>query len=201
MTEAKDNKKAEIRALLIRTGRELVVQKGAEFLTARKLSEASGCSVGTIYNQCGNMDRFVIEQNILTLDELFAVLQKIVPSYDSYKNLNMYTDVYAGWVLGNENLWFLLFNFHLHHSGKHLPTAYLRRFVKLEEIWRKDFEHEVDNFGAKERKLFRQVLMLALFSLSSFLATQQRGRLSRKNICRLLLNSYLAGLKVLKRDR
>ena len=188
MTEAKDNKKAEIRALLIRTGRELVVQKGAEFLTARKLSEASGCSVGTIYNQFGNMDRFVIEQNILTLDELFAVLQKIVPSYDSYKNLNMYTDVYAGWVLGNENLWFLLFNF-------------LRRFVKLEEIWRKDFEHEVDNFGAKERKLFRQVLMLALFSLSSFLATQQRGRLSRKNICRLLLNSYLAGLKVLKRDR
>ena len=200
MTEAKDNKKAEIRALLIRTGRELAEQKGAEFLTARKLSEASGCSVGTIYNQFANMDNFIIEQNILTLDELFEALRKIVPSQDSYKNLNMYTDVYAGWVLGNENLWFLLFNFHLHHKGKRLPTAYLRRFVRLEEIWRKDFEWEVNNFGIKERKLFRRVLMLALFSLSSFLATQQGGKLSRKNICRLLLNSYLAGLKVLKRQ-
>ncbi len=200
MTEAKDNKKAEIRALLIRTGRGLAEQKGAEFLTARKLSEASGCSVGTIYNQFANMDNFIIEQNILTLDELFEALRKIVPSQDSYKNLNMYIDVYAGWVLRNENLWFLLFNFHLHHKGKCLPTAYLRRFVRLEEIWRKDFEREVNDFGVKERKLFRRVLMLALFSLSSFLATQQGGKISRKNICRLLLNSYLAGLKVLKRQ-
>lgn len=200
MTDTKDNKKAEIRALLIKTGRELVVQKGAEFLTARKLSEASGCSVGTIYNQFANMDNFVIAQNMLTLDDLVLAMRQIVPSQDSYKNLNMYADVYAGWVLGHENLWFLLFNFHLHHKGCGLPVAYLRRFVRLAEVWKTDFEREVGRFGRKEKKLFRQVLMLAMFSLSSFLATQQGGKHSRKNICKLLLNCYLAGLKVLRQE-
>ena len=49
----KNNNKAEVRKLLLETGRKLVADWGAEFLTARKLSEASGCSVGTIYNQFG----------------------------------------------------------------------------------------------------------------------------------------------------
>ena len=47
----KNNTKAEIRAWLLQVGRKLAAEKGAAFLTARKLSEASGCSVGTIYNQ------------------------------------------------------------------------------------------------------------------------------------------------------
>ena len=66
----KNNTKAEIRAWLLQVGRKLAAEKGAAFLTARKLSEASGCSVGTIYNQFGNMDNFVLEQNVVTLDEL-----------------------------------------------------------------------------------------------------------------------------------
>ena len=45
---------------LVHTGRTIIKEKGAEFLTARKLSEASGYSVGTIYNQFGNMDNFIL---------------------------------------------------------------------------------------------------------------------------------------------
>ena len=45
------NAKDNVRRLLLDTGRRLVTEKGAEYLTARKLSEASGCSIGTIYNQ------------------------------------------------------------------------------------------------------------------------------------------------------
>ena len=60
MTDKKDN----IRAALLAKGRELVSEKGPEFLTARKLSEASGYSVGTIYNQFAGMDDFICAQNI-----------------------------------------------------------------------------------------------------------------------------------------
>ena len=52
----KNNNKAEVRKHLLETGRNLVADFGAEFLTARKLSEASRCSVGTIYNQFGNIE-------------------------------------------------------------------------------------------------------------------------------------------------
>ena len=66
MQNIKDN----IRQKLIEAGRMLVKEKGVDFLTARKLSEASECSIGTIYNQFGNMDEFIAEQNCLTLKEL-----------------------------------------------------------------------------------------------------------------------------------
>ena len=56
MTDKKDN----IRAALLAKGRELVSEKGPEFLTARKLSEASGYSVGTIYNQFRRHGRFYL---------------------------------------------------------------------------------------------------------------------------------------------
>ena len=61
--------KDNIREYLIAKGRGLVTAQGAAFLTARKLAEASGCSVGTIYNQFANMDNFIMAENLQTLDE------------------------------------------------------------------------------------------------------------------------------------
>ena len=55
-----DMTKDNIREYLIAKGRGLVTAQGAAFLTARKLAEASGCSVGTIYNQFANMDNFIM---------------------------------------------------------------------------------------------------------------------------------------------
>ena len=72
MTITKDN----IRRILISKGRLLVKEKGADYLTARKLAEASAYSVGTIYNQFGTMDNFVLEQNKQTLDELVRYMLK-----------------------------------------------------------------------------------------------------------------------------
>ena len=48
-----------------------------------------------------------------------------------------------------------------------------------------------------------QVVWLSLFSVSSFLTTRvldNMGGVSKKTICKLLLNTYLAGLTALKKD-
>ena len=67
--------KDNIQKLLIDIGRQLVREKGTDALTVRKLSEASGCSVGAIYNQFSNMDNFVIIQNFMTLKALSSTLE------------------------------------------------------------------------------------------------------------------------------
>ena len=79
--------KDNIREYLIAKGRGLVTAQGAAFLTARKLAEASGCSVGTIYNQFANMDNFIMAENLQTLDELAACLRKLQPDSSAYKTL------------------------------------------------------------------------------------------------------------------
>lgn len=66
-------KKDSIYNKLISTGRQLVQENRVEFLTARKLSDASGCSIGAIYNQFSNMDNFILVQNMLTLDSSMTI--------------------------------------------------------------------------------------------------------------------------------
>ena len=200
MITAKDN----IRKLLIKTGRRLVKEKGAEFLTARKLSEASGYSVGTIYNQFGTMDCFVMEQNRLTMDELLKHMRGIFAEGDAYLMLNRYLDMFVAFVLANPNLWFLLYNFHLNAVYKKLPKDYLRKMVEVTSVWQPYFDKVYPNLRPKERQLALHVLWLALFSVSSFLTTQvldNFSRVNKKNLCKLLLNTYLAGLTVLNEER
>ena len=76
MLENKEN----IRPSLLSAGCRLVEEKGAEYLTARKLSEASGYSVGTIYNQFANMDEFICALNLETLRELQKRMEPIKTS-------------------------------------------------------------------------------------------------------------------------
>lgn len=198
MTEIKD----KIHQELLLKGRKLVLLKGADFLTARKLSEATGASVGTIYNQFGNMDNFILEQNIQTLDELYAHLSVLLPDKNPYKNLNRYVDAFVAFVLNQPNLWFLLFNFHLKSGSYSYPKTYLRRLWKIINLWRVEFLKIFASLSPAEIKVSLQVLWLSMFSLSSYLTLNgldKMSKINKKNVCKLLLNTYLAGLSVLKK--
>ena len=76
----------QVRDALLKTGRKLVIDKGPEFLTARKLSEASNTSVGTIYNTFATMEDFICAENVITLKELTAALRVIIPEENPYVN-------------------------------------------------------------------------------------------------------------------
>lgn len=197
MTNTKDN----IRKILVARGRQLVQDKGADYLTARKLAEASGYLVGTIYNQFGTMDNFVLEQNKQTLDELIRFMMRTPKGESSYQMLNRYLDAFVAFVLANRNLWFLLYNFHLHAEYGKLPKLYLRKLISVTKIWEPAFDKVYATLAVKERQLARQVLWLTLFSMSSFLTTNALdnfSKINKKSLCKLLLNTYMAGLTVLK---
>ncbi len=196
------NMKDNIRNILLEKGRELVCEKGADYLTARKLSDASGYSVGTIYNQFANMDNFILAQNMRTLDDLYDYLSRQLKDSNDYKNLNRYLDGFVNFVLANPNLWFLLYRFHLQSEVTRLPKPYLRKLVKITRIWEPSFNSVFDKLSVKERRLSMQVLWVSLFSLSSFLTTKALdnfSKLNKKTVSKLLLNTYLAGLSVLKK--
>lgn len=196
--------KDNIQENLVNKGRELIKEKGAEFLTARKLSEASGYSVGTIYNQFGNMDNFILIQNYLTLDSLYARLSQMQASGTHYQRLNLYTREFINFVLENKNLWFLVHNFHLHNNNRRFSKIYLRRVVQITQLMENAFKALFPDIPLPERILSLQVLWLSLFSLSSFLTTDALdsfSKINKNSLCELLLNTYLAGIKVLEKTQ
>lgn len=194
--------KDNIQENLVNKGRELIREKGVEYLTARKLSEASGYSVGTIYNQFGNMDNFVLIQNYLTLDALYDRLSKLNASGTAYQRLNLYTNCFIEFVLENKNLWFLVHNFHLLNNNRRFSKIYLRRVVQITQLVESSFRALFPQIEVPERILSLQVLWLTLFSLSSYLTTDildSFSKINKQKLCELFLNTYLAGIKVLEK--
>ena len=186
---------------LVNTGRTIIKEKGAEFLTARKLSEASGYSVGTIYNQFGNMDNFILVQNYLTLDALYQRFLK-VENKSAYERLNEYASVFAEFVMENKNFWFMVFNFHLHHSEQTFSITYLRRISMMVMLLEKAFKELYPDLKNDKRHVSVQVLWIALFSVSALLTTpslEAYSKIEQTKICKYMLNTYLTGIKVLEK--
>ncbi len=193
--------KDNIQNLLLNIGRKMVSENGTEALTARKLSEASGCSVGAIYNQFSNMDNFIVIQNYMTLDELANHLDKVELTGDAFADLNLFLDTFVEFVLENKNLWFMLYSFHLRNNGRQYSYFYLRRVVKIISLIDNILRQAVPNMERPERLLSSQVLWLTLFALSSLLTKDildSFSKINRRTICQIMINTYLAGLTVLE---
>lgn len=187
--------------LLLEVGRKIVREKGTDALTVRKLSEASGCSVGAIYNQFANMDNFIVIQNYITLDKLAESLDKVPTSDDAYEDLNNFLQVFVDFVLNNKNLWFMLYSFHLRQSGRHYSFFYLRKVAAILRIVSRLTERIVAKMERPERVLSSQVLWLSLFAVSSLLTKDILSVFAKadgETICQVLANTYMAGLTVLE---
>lgn len=197
------NIKNDIYNILVAKGRELVSTNGAEFLTARKLSEASEYSVGTIYNQFLNMDNYIIVQNMITLDELFVFLSEVKRKGDAYQNINKYLESFLSFVSGNQNLWFLFYQFHLKKHDEKLPKEYVRKIVKLMQVLFADFSGLYGNINIKKQKILKKVLWLVIFSMSPFLTNdlfESFRDIKKETACKLLLCTYLAGVATISEE-
>lgn len=194
--------KDNIQNLLLETGRQIVREKGTDALTVRKLSEASGCSVGAIYNQFSNMDNFIVIQNYMTLDELSNRLEKVKKTEDAFVDMNNFLQAFVNYVIENKNLWYMLHSFHLRNNNHTFSYFYLRKVVKITGLINKLLIQLVPNMERPERILSSQILWLSLFALSSFLTKDildSFTKVNKKTICQLMFNTYIAGLTVLEK--
>lgn len=190
--------KEEIRVDLILKAREILKDKGLEFLTARKLADYSGYSVGTIYNQYKSMDNLIIWENCYTLDELYEVLKSAEFGSDAYKNLNSLLEKFVEFVLDNKNLWFTLYHFHFTNNDTKYDLFYLKRIIKIVELLENNIHKLFDKVLDNERKVSTEVLFVTLFALSSLLTTEKEFvRLEKRYVVRVLFNTYLAGMSCL----
>ncbi|MBR1600876.1 MAG: TetR/AcrR family transcriptional regulator [Alphaproteobacteria bacterium] len=193
--------KDNIQNQLIAIGRSIVKEKGTEALTVRKLSEASGCSVGAIYTQFSNMDNVIVILNYITLDELGQRLEKIPESANPYTDMNRFLQAFVCYVEENRNLWYMLYSFHLRHNERAYSYFYLRKVVKIIGSISSLLQRILPQMEKPERILSSQALWLNMFALSSFLTKDVLDSFSKigsKLLCQIVLNTYIAGLSVLE---
>ena len=194
--------KDNIQKMLLDIGQKLVEERGMEALTARKLSEASGCSVGAIYNQFSNMDNFVVILNYMTLDKLEKSLEAVKLTDDAHKDMNNLMSCFSDFVTQNKNLWFMLYNFYLRSDRKEYSHFYLRKVVRIVSIVNQILQRVLPTMVYPERILSSQILWLTMFALSPFLASDMinsTSKIESDKLCQIVLNTLVAGLTVLEK--
>ena len=192
----------QMKETLLSCGRKLVAENGADALSARKLAQEANSSVGMIYNLFGTMDNFIAEQNILTLKELFEQMSGVVLSKSPFNNLNRYADVLTSYIEANPNLWHLLYSRHLAAAAPKSTIAEARIIKKIDVLIGMQAAKLIGGMSVKEKRLALKVLEMSLFALSGYLLGSKlnpKSGVNRGNLCKLLMNTYIAGLASLKR--
>ena len=190
------------RETLLRHGRKLVEEQGAGALSARKLALRTNSSVGMIYSLFATMDQLAAEINVATLTELYQQMSRVVLATNPFNNLNRYADVFAAYVEANPNLWHLLFNRHLALDAPKSTIAEARIIKKIDILIGMQAARLIGGLNGREKRLSIKVLEMSLFALSGYLLGNKLNRksgLNRGNLCKLLMNTYIAGMASLKR--
>ena len=193
--------KDKMKEMLLQVGRKLVVENGVDALSARKLATAANSSVGMVYNVFGTMDNYIAEQNLITLNELYNKMKSVVLSKNPFNNLNRYADVLTLYIEANPNLWYLFYNSQLSVNSKRNSFASARIIKKIDVLIGSQAVKFIKGIGVKEKRLVIKVLEMSLFALSGYLlgnALSVKSELNRGNLCKLLMNTYIAGLASLK---
>ncbi len=194
--------KDKTKEALLECGRRLVAERGVEALSARKLAQAANSSVGMIYSLFLTMDRFAAEENVITLTELYQQMSKVILADNPFNNLNRYADIFAAYVEANPNLWSLLYNRHLALNAPKSTIAEARIIKKIDILIGMQAARLIGGLSGREKRLSIKVLEMSLFALSGYLLGNKLHResgLNRGNLCKLLMNTYIAGMASLKR--
>lgn len=104
------NFRDHVKNKVIEVSRNLLRDGGLAGLQARKIADASGCSVGTIYNLYGNLDTVIIATNTGTLGDLREALVKVADSSDSLaQRLEAVAIAYLDFAVERNNEWRAVF--------------------------------------------------------------------------------------------
>ena len=128
-------------------------------------------------------------------------MESVVLGKNPFNNLNRYADVLTMYINENPNLWYLLYCTQLSINAKRNSIAIAKIIKKIDVLISAQVEKLVGGIGVKEKKVAIKVLEMSLFSLSGYLlggALNVKSELNRANLCKLLMNTYVAGLAMLK---
>ena len=107
--------------------------EGLAGLTARRIANDAGCSVGTLYNVFDNLDALILNLNGRTFDALHDELARVEAKGDPQAAARALMEAYLQFVRDNGNLWNVVFE-HIWPADFPLPDWYhekIRRLLSL----------------------------------------------------------------------
>ncbi len=111
-------KSARMRAALLETTEQHIIERGVENLRARDIAADAGCALGTIYKYFEDFDDLVLRVNSNTLRRLDAFLRPAIADITGPAEiLHALALAYVGFAEQNTQLWHALFSYRMADGG------------------------------------------------------------------------------------
>ncbi len=140
MARRSDHSREEIREMALIAAEKIILENGLNGLSARKLAQAIGYTVGTLYLVFKNLDDLILHVNARTLDRLYQKMteDQQVPS-DSQKALLQLAQIYISFADQESRRWKIIFE-HNSRQDDFAPDWYLERVTRMFALIEKHLE-------------------------------------------------------------
>lgn len=131
MARRSDHSREEIREMALAAAEQLVSEQGFEGLSARKVANSIGYTVGTLYLVFENLDDLVLHINARTLDRLHRRMEEAQTGCsDPGHCLQQLGQTYIGFASDNPYLWEMVFKHRL-PEGQQVPTWFQEKVHRM----------------------------------------------------------------------
>lgn len=196
MARRSDHSREEIRQMALEAAENIVVEKGLEGLSARKVAKAIGYTVGTLYLVFENIDDLILQINARTLDRLYADMAETqTTARDGRDRLLQLGEVYIRFADGDSHRWSMIFEHRL-AEGRELPDWYREKIARMFTIVEEALMPLADGRPRKEVAQAARVIWGGVHGVC-ILAVGNRlgiaGVDSVQDLTKSLISNYLAG--------
>jgi AcrR family transcriptional regulator len=131
MARRSDHSREEIREMALDAAEKIVVEKGFEGLSARKVAKAIGYTVGTLYLVFENIDDLILQINARTLDRLYAGMAETqATARNGRQRMLQLGQVYIRFADQDPHRWSMIFEHRL-AEGRELPEWYREKIARM----------------------------------------------------------------------
>jgi AcrR family transcriptional regulator len=197
MARRSDHSRQELTDLALDAAREIVASEGMRGLTARKVAQRIGYSVGTLYNVFHNIDDLIVHLDASLLDQLYVEMTAAAPTPGTEPALKDLARRYLAFVHENQNAWNLLFEHRL-PEDQSLPEWY---YVKLDRLLSLVEDIVAPLYGegeAADRARAVRVMWSGVHGIATLAGTGKLAIVSSDGALELiddLIDNYISGVR------
>ena len=189
----------DLRADAVVAARTMVRADGVAGLTVRRVAEAVGCSVGSVYNLFLDLDDIVLHLSAEVLDELMAAIFGAPLPAEAAARVVAMAERYVAFAAGEPELWSMLFEHNL-ANDRPVPDWHAERVARLVAAVRAGAADALGGRSDAETNAGVDVLWASVHGIA---ALGRRGKLgfvtgaTAADMVRRLVAVYLAGRSAL----
>lgn len=197
MTRQTEERRKSVFDNALVAAREIALVDGQSGLTARRIANEAGCSVGTLYNVFGNLDTLILYLNGSTLDCLSEALAQAPHSEDPEIAVRRLTERYMQFTTENANLWYVIFE-HVWPRNYVMPAWYPARIHRLLGVLAGAMAPLFPSGSEPERDQAVAVLWSSLHGIHSLAVSGKMGLVSSESVTAMtdmLIRNFIVGLR------